>query len=89
MIIVDLNLLRDGTAQLRELKTYTDTAGTPVIILADDHVEKNVLAPYTGGTVRSLNRPSGVEDFIASLRKVMFDLLPDVVGSPVNQGFRQ
>jgi len=81
VIIVDLNLLREGTAQLSDLKSYTDTVGIPVIILADSHVTEKVLAPYIGGTLRSLNPPSRIEDFIASIRKVISDLLPDVVGS--------
>lgn len=80
VIIVDLNLLREGTAQLNDLKSYTDTAGIPVIILADEHVEAKVLSPYVGGTVRSLNTASGIDAFITSIREVIFDLLPDVVG---------
>lgn len=81
VIIVDLNLLRAGTGQLNDLKAHTDTAGIPVIILADDHVEKEILAPYIGGTVRSVNPPSRIGEFIASIRKVIFDLLPEVVGA--------
>ncbi|MBI5921525.1 MAG: hypothetical protein HY847_07710 [Betaproteobacteria bacterium] len=84
VIIVDLNFLREGTTQLNDLKSYTDTAGIPVIVLADEYVEEKVLAPYIGGTLRSLKLPSGIEDFIASIRKVIFDLLPDVVGSSAN-----
>lgn len=80
VIIVDLNLLREGTAQLDDLKTYTDTAGVPVIILADEYVEKKILAPYIGGIFRSLNPPSGIKDFVVSIRKVISDLLPEIVG---------
>ena len=83
VIIVDMNLLKEGTAQLDDLKIYTDTAGIPVIILADEGVEKELLAPYIGGTLRSVNTPSRIDEFIASIRKVIFDLLPDVVGGPV------
>ena len=82
VIIVDLNLLREGTAQLDDLKAYKDTAGIPVIILADDYVQKQVLAPYIGGTIRSLNPPQGIKDFIVSIQKVISDLLPDIVGGP-------
>jgi CheY-like chemotaxis protein len=83
VIIIDLNLLRDGTTQLNALKAYTDTAGIPVIILADDFVEQKVLAPYIGGIFRSLNPPSKIDDFMVSIREIIFDLLPDVVGGPV------
>lgn len=86
VIIVDLNLLREGTAQLDDLKRYTDTAGIPIIILADDYVEESILAPYLGGTIRTLNPPLGIRDFITSIRNVIFDLLPDVVGSKENRG---
>lgn len=41
VIIVDLNFLREGTAQLADLKSYTDSAGIPVIILADDQAEQH------------------------------------------------
>ncbi|MBI5923327.1 MAG: hypothetical protein HY847_16965 [Betaproteobacteria bacterium] len=81
VIIVDLNFLREGTAQLDDLKAYTDTAGIPVIVLADEYVEKKILAPYLSGTLRSLRLQSGIDDFISSIRKVIFDLLPDIVGS--------
>lgn len=84
VIIVDLNLLREGTAQLEDLKAYTDTAGIPVIVLADEYVEKRLLAPYLGGTIRTVKPPAGIRDFIASIQKVIFDLLPDVVGAPAD-----